>query len=77
MCVMNTTKPNPNPNPNLNPEAPFNPLAGARSLRSRRPLPRWLIFLTSGFALLILAKIALVAGQIFAILNATYSASLT
>ena len=42
-----------------------------------RPQPRWLVALTGGVALAVLAKIALVASQIYAMLNATYDTLVT
>jgi hypothetical protein len=62
---------------NLNLKRQFNTLRRIVHTRPSRPPARWLVLVTSGFALLVLAKIVLVASQIFAILNETYSASLT
>jgi len=61
----------------MNPKTQSNPIFGTvRTLLGQRQ-PRWLVLVTSGLALLILCKIALVASQIFDIMNATYAASLT
>ena len=69
MFVMTTT--------NMNMKTQFNTLIGAANTLFARPQPRWRVWLASGFGLLVLAKIALAASQIFDILNATYAASLT
>ncbi len=62
---------------NMNMKTQSNTLLRAAGALLGRPQPRWLLILTSGFALLVLAKIALAAGQIFDILNATYAAGLS
>ena len=69
MSVMTTT--------NMNIKTQSNTLLRATSALFGRPQPRWRVWLASGIALVVLAKIALVVSQIFAILNATYAASLT
>ena len=68
MFVMTTT--------NMNMKTQFNTLVRAANTLFGRPQPRWLVWLTSGIALVVLAKIALAASQIFDMLNATYAAAL-
>ena len=69
MFVMTTT--------NMNMKTRIHTLAGDAGTLLSRAQPRWLVWLTGGVALAVLVKIALVASQIFAILNATYDACVT
>jgi hypothetical protein len=62
---------------NLNMMTKLDTWAGAVRELLGRPQPRWLAWLAGGFALIVLAKITLAAGQIIAIVNATYAAGLT
>ena len=69
MFVMTTT--------NMNMKTRIHTLAGAAGTLFDRAQPRWLVWLTGVVALAVLVKIALVASQVFAILNAVYDAGLT
>ena len=62
---------------NMNMNTQSNTLLRATNALFGRPQPRWLVWLTSGIALVVLAKIALAASQILDILNTTYAASIT
>jgi hypothetical protein len=71
MFVMNTS------NMNTNMKTQMNSLVGAACALLGRTQPRWLVWLTGSVALAVFVKIALVASQIFSILNATYAAGLS
>jgi hypothetical protein len=71
MFVIETT------NMNMNTKIQVNTLAGAACAMLCQTQPRWLVWLTGGVGLAVLVKVALVAAQIFAILDATYAADLT
>jgi hypothetical protein len=62
---------------NMNTKAQLMMLIRAAKARLGRAQPRWMVILTGGVAVAVLIKLAVVASQVYEILQTMYAAGLT